>query len=335
MSTILVVSPNWLGDAIMCMPAVQALRVREPEARIGILARHSVRGIWGMHTDVDVVISAGAKGRAEADVLAGVRAFAADRAVVLPNSFRSAVIPWRARIEERVGVRGQGRGWLLTRRLARSEWPGHQARDMFRRLELEEPEGAGALRPRLRVPEEATPTAMQGRRWVGMVPGAARGPSKRWPLERVAAVGRRVLEETDLDVLLLGTGADAAACADLVRELGDRSLSVAGETNLAGFVSALAGCEAVLANDSGGAHVAAAVGTPLVVVFGATDPSKTAPLAGGDRRGLVRGVDRVEVVQRCERVSREVARDSDAALKALEAVSVADVWEALTQVLGD
>ena len=305
-----VVTPNWLGDALMSMPAIQAFAAER--GPVAVLTKPPLAPLWRLHPDVAEIIE-----QAQPGTRARLAGF--DAAYVLPNSFRSAWIPWRARVPRRVGAPARFRRWMLTEPRPRSQPgdPRHQAHENFRLLGVEAPDQP---RPRLRLPADAAARAGEllpgPTTWLGLVPGAARGPSKRWPLPHFIELARRLAATPGLGLALFGTGADAAACAELRAGLPAEAtvVDLAGRTDLQGFAAALARCAVVVANDSGGMHLAAALGTATVGVFGLTDPSRTAPLG-----------ERVTVLQHSGIRDRDIARDSAAAAAALAAVTPDEV----------
>jgi len=223
-------------------------------------------------------------------------------------------VPWLAGIPRRVGLRRGARDLLLTSAVRPPAWPGreHQA---WEYVALLCPEAADRPlpAPRLALPPDARRAAealLEGlpRPRVALMPGAARGPSKRWPDDHFARVARDLSAAPGCGIVALGAASERDACA---RSLPPAGRNLAGRTDLAAWAAVLAACDLAVSNDSGGAHLAAAVGTPVVVVFGATDPTRTAPLGPG--------VDAVaaDVPRRGRDIARSDARAA-AALRALE-----------------
>jgi len=330
---ILICSPNWLGDAVMSMPALQALRAREPGVEIVMLAKASQTAFWPLCPEVGRVIEHARGWRAMRAAARAVRAAAVARAYVFPNSFRSALLPWMAAVRERIGVRGHHRAWLLTRvvpepaRLARlhQSWEYLNVLGLFGGLaELPAPRlslPAGVLeRCRGRLGEVAAPGG-----WVGMLPGAARGPSKQWPAAHFAEAGRRLATQVRCRVLLLGTREEDELCRRVAGGIGAGAVNLAGATTLPELAAFLSLCRVVLANDSGGMHLAAAAGARVVGIFGATDPAKTGPLGVGHR--IVR--------PDAGTGSRDIARRSAEAERLLHAIEPERVVEAALDVLAD
>jgi len=295
-SRVVVFAPNWLGDAVMGLPAVRAVRVWAPSAHLAVAARPSVAALYAMVPEVDAVVPLAPRApitrpsawRADAERLAGERF---DVAVCLPNSFLSAWTARRAGIPERWGYNAQGRGAFLTRRVRRPAGLPHQA-DYY--LTLTAALGLPAV-PRvapITVPETARAAAAAllgatGRPVVVMAPGAAYGRAKQWPPARFAEVAATLWRDRGMATAVVGAGGDAAAGAELREALRgldggrlalDRLVDLVGRTDLATLAAVLERAHAVVANDSGAMHLAGAVGAPVIAVFGATNEHHTAPL---------------------------------------------------------
>ncbi|HEY8240260.1 MAG TPA: lipopolysaccharide heptosyltransferase II [Kiritimatiellia bacterium] len=322
----LVCGTNWLGDAVMSMPALQAFRRAAPQAEVIMLVKPPLADLWRMHSAVDRV-------EVYDDTFNGARAAAAQlrhadlaRAYVFPNSFRSALVPFLARVPERVGAAGHWRRAMLTDIVAfkRSSLRRHQAFEYFDILGLET---AGFEVPRLTVPLEAIEAAGslvggQGSLRIGLFPGAARGPAKRWPATNFSRLGGRFARERGASVAIFGAGSEEGLCSEVARDIGESAINLAGRTSLPVLAATLRTCNLVICNDSGGMHLAAAVGTPVLAIYGLTDPSRTGPL-GTHRR----------IVKAEAPASRDIARTSAAAVTALASVDPDRVYDAALECL--
>jgi heptosyltransferase-2 len=314
----------------MAMPGLQSYRRRHPDARLVVLAKPRVRTLWELHETPDEIMSLGPGLSGMAAAVRALRALRPDRAYTLTPSIRSALIAFLAGIPERVGEPGHpGRRWLLTRTAAEVRPPGrHQAYDHLEVLGGAASELTAPLEsPRLIVSEERLDEAREllGARhgsWIGIFPGAARGPSKMWPAERFIELGRRLIAERGVEILVLGAGREKELCRRVAEGIGDGALDLGGRTPLTTLAALLRLCDAVVANDSGGMHVAAALGTPVVAIFGLTDPVRTGP-TGGPSRVLQAGAARSSTIDRFDERARE----------ALEAISTDQVHEALGELL--
>jgi heptosyltransferase-2 len=317
---LLVVSPSWLGDCVMAMPALVTLRKRLPHARIILLAKPSVAPVWSLFPGADGVIPLKKGLMGMLDTISQVKAGRFDFAYILPNSFRSAWIPWLAGIPGRRGGAGPGRGWMLTESVAFSPSArnGHQSFEMAEILHL----GAEYLEapPFLTVPaadrERARRLIPGIHPCVAFFPGASYGPAKRWPASRFVAVGNKLVTEQGCRILVLGGKADQSICDEVAEGMGAGAINLAGKTDLMELAGLLGLCRVVVANDSGGMHLAAGLGVAVVGIFGLTDPVKTAPVGPFSRVLCAEGVAR----------SRDIARDSMEARAAMESISVDTVY---------
>jgi heptosyltransferase-2 len=282
---IVVFAPNWLGDAVMALPAIADIRRGAPDATIDIAARPSILPMVPlMPGRFGEIVLADRR-----DSIAAVHAGAYDTAILLPNSFGSAWVAQRARVSERWGYRHECRGPLLTRGVARPRRL-HQSQ-YYRHLTTALGFEAGSDAPRLEVPpdlrvigeERLIESGWDGvTPLVAVAPGAAYGGAKRWPPDRFAGA-IDVLARQGIRAVLTGAAADriaAAAVASSVRS-GMRPIDVVGATDLATLAGVLVHCRAIITNDSGAMHFAAAIGLNVTAIFGPTDERATAPLGDG------------------------------------------------------
>jgi heptosyltransferase-2 len=280
---IVVRSPNWLGDAVMALPAMAAARRAFPRSTLAVAAPRSVAPLFEEITDAapDEVLVV-----EERSEVAALRAGRFDLAILFPNSFRSAWAARRAGIAHRWGARTGGRGLLLTRRAGRPARHRHQA---ARYLDMAEAFGLSAADP---LPRLAVTAGTRQRAdallsglgigasmaLVGIAPGAAYGHAKRWPPARVAELTVR-LAGLGATVVLVGAGADRDAGREIESALpaAARVANLIGRTDLRLLTGVLERCRAFVSNDSGAMHLAAAIGVPVTAIFGPTDERITAP----------------------------------------------------------
>jgi len=282
---LLVCAPNWLGDGIMCMPAVQEYRAAH-DTPLAVLVKPGLAPLWRMQAAADEILVYTPEARETVRAAARLRRRVFRGAVVLPNSFRSAFLPWAGRVSPRRGRCGHWRGPLLTDVAApgAAAAAGHQAGEYYELLGM--PPADPVPPPRLTPGPEAEEECRRrfgiepGRRYAALSPGAARGPSKRWPEEHFAAVGR-ALAGRGAAIVILGGRDEAALCERVAEAVGGSARSLAGRASLPAAAAVLAHCAVAVTNDSGGMHLAAAAGTRVVAVFGLTDPAKTGPLGPG------------------------------------------------------
>jgi len=287
---LLVRAPHWVGDVVLSLPALRDVRRLFPTARLTVLARPWVSGLYRAVPDVDAILDS--RGHA-ADVRQLRGAF--DLAILLPNSFGSALVPWRARVPHRWGYATDGRSILLTRRCRVSASVRGRSQVYYYRAMLEGLGLAieGPADASLACPEEwsALGRALLGSDgpFVGINPGAFYGSAKRWPPERFAAAAEVVARRIGGAVAIVGSAAERPIGERIASLLRVPSRVLCGETTLASLVGVLSRLRVLLTNDSGPMHLAAALGTPLVAVFGSTDWTETAPV--GERAAVVREDD--------------------------------------------
>lgn len=281
---VLIRAPNWVGDVVLSLGAVRDVRRNFPESRIEILALPWVADLYRAVVEVDAVRqSAGFR----PDVAAIRGAF--DLAVLLPNSFGSALQVLAAGIPERWGYATDGRGPLLTRRArvpaaVRGHSQVYYYRAMLAGVGLEVSASPDVS---LRCPDDwkACGDALLGGAgpWLGLNPGAFYGTAKRWIPARYAAVADLLSRETGAQVAILGGPAERPLGKAIAAGMRSPARLLCGETSLAGLVGVLSRLRLLVTNDSGPMHVAAALGVPLVAVFGPTDWRETAPIGGAHR----------------------------------------------------
>jgi heptosyltransferase-2 len=283
---LVVVAPNWLGDAIMALPAIADVARARPRWTIAVAARASIAPLYSMVPAVSAVValpSGEERWRAAARRLRG---YSFDAALLLPNSFESALAVWRAGIAERWGYRREWRGPLLTHPVAPLAG-GHQA-EYYQQLTSALGFPPGDLEPRLALPPDRRQEAariLMDAGWdgkgplVAVAPGAAYGGAKRWPLESFADLARRLVAD-GVTVVLVGNAADRDAIGDLEPLAGrhDRVVNLLGKTDLPSLAGVLSHCRGLVSNDSGAMHVGAALGVRVTALFGPTDERATRPL---------------------------------------------------------
>ena len=292
---ILIRATNWLGDGVMSLPAIREVRESFPGAHLTLLARASVADLYARERAIDHVLPYdGDRRRAAAEL----RREGFDSAILLPNSFDAALLLWMARIPRRIGYNRDGRRWLLTDAVP-APGPGEIPRhERFYYLELLRRAGIIHEYPpcaeiRLDGREQAREAGISALRdagvpppVIGVSPGAAYGDAKRWLPERFAETAASLARTHSAAVALFGSAAERPLCetiAATIRATGAVVHNFAGETTLRQFIDLAAACRLFLTNDSGGMHVASALGVPTVAVFGATDDTTTGPTGAWSR----------------------------------------------------
>jgi heptosyltransferase-2 len=290
---ILIVAPSWIGDAILSEPLVALLRDPFEDPIVDVLVAPWCAPVYARMRGIRrIVESPFAHGRLD---LAGRKALARElrdvgytHAFVLPNSWKSALVPFLARIPKRVGYKGEARYGLLTdaRRLDRKAMP--RLVDRFAALAV--PRGGLVPMPPspVLVPDAANRAAAMralrlktDRPVVILCPGAEYGPAKRWPPNQFAELAAYFLRD-HLQVWIVGSPNDRIAADAVINSLGDNMHKVrdlTGRTDLGTAIDILSCASLVVSNDSGLMHAAAAVGAPLVALFGSSSPVYTPPLS--------------------------------------------------------
>jgi heptosyltransferase-2 len=274
-ANILIRATNWVGDAVMCLPALQVIRERYPKAHIAVLAKPWVADLYRRENFADEVIQYDRSRWAVARIL---RRRKFDCAILLQNAFDAALIVWLARIPVRIGYNRDGRRPLLTRVIAvpkPGEIPRHQR---FYYLELLRRAGIVDSVPSSDAIRLEAAGRKQARRMIGVSPGAAYGTAKQWLPERFAEAAARLAEVRGAEVALFGSASERELCEQVAKLLnGHRVTNYAGKTTLGEFIDLASQCELFLTNDSGAMHIASALGVPTVAIFGATDEVATGP----------------------------------------------------------
>ena len=331
-------SPNWLGDAVMALPAMGAVRRAFPDAHITIAATASIAPLFREDTNAhpNSVLLVGDR-RQESGALASGTF---DTVLLFPNSFRSA---WNARaagIAARWGYASGLRRPLLTRAVARPRARLHQSQYY---LELVRGLGLEALQepPRVHTTNETDARAAvfaaeqgvsNGTTLVGFAPGAAYGHAKRWPPARVTEVIARLTRDAGATCVMFGAAGDRAAGREIESSLPPdvRTINAIGRTDLRLLAGLVSRCAAFVSNDSGAMHLAGALGVPLVAIFGPTDERVTAPLGGRSRSG--RDAEPV-VLTRPVFCRPCMLRDCPIDHRCMKRITVDDVFAAVTSKL--
>ena len=299
MQSILIIAPNWIGDAVMTQPLLANLKTLYPESRIDVLASHWVAPIFRACPQVHEVIEAKFEHK---QLQWGLRKQLAKEleikkyqvCFVLPNSFKSALIPWLANIPFRIGYRGEMRFGLINLAL---DNPSKQNRppmvEHYRALSQlinEEAFPSSEQVPKLNISsfaKQAIENKLQGSNIRSdsiyvLCPGAEYGPSKRWPTEHFASLAQRLISENpNNQVILLGSRGDDIYGQQILAQVEQKSRihNWCGNTTLDEAIALIGMSKAVISNDSGLMHIAAALKAPQVAIFGSSDPAHTPPLS--------------------------------------------------------
>lgn len=286
---ILVVGPSWVGDMVMAQSLFKTLKIRHPGCYIGVLAPAWSQPILARMAEVDEAIALDVKHgefgwRARRSVARSLRG-RFDRAIVLPRSWKSALVPFLARIPQRIGFMGEQRWVLLSERRKLDKAILDQTIKRF--VSLGVPSDAAERgdfsipSPLLRVDPDNLAAlrlahGLSSRPAIGMMPGAEYGPAKQWPLEHFRALAERMIAE-GYEIRILGGPKDIEAGQTISAGLA-HAHNLCGKTRMADAVDLLADCQQVVTNDSGLMHVAAAVGSRVQAIYGSSSPLYTPPL---------------------------------------------------------
>ncbi len=338
---VLVRSTNWLGDAVMTIPAIQAMARGRPDARITVLAPEKIAGLFAVVPGVTEVLPI-PRGAGVLGVAAVVRrAGPFDAAVVLPNSLRSALEVWLSGVPRRVGFAGHRRRWLLDQVIAEPPDPfklagiepgtvlrtapvlAHQS---ARYAHIAREIGAADVAAFGDGPASKAAANVERGGWLrlGICPGAEYGPTKRWLPERFAEAAKLVAGQRACEWVLFGVAKDLPLGEPIVQALGERCENLIGKTTLAELIVALQGCHALLTNDTGTMHLAAWLGVPTVAIFGSTDPVLTGPLAPPER---------VRILRHQVECSPCFLKECPLDLRCMKAVSVEEVVSAVLALM--
>ena len=348
---ILIVLPNWIGDAVMSVPAISQIRERFPSDRITIIGLPHISELFYESPYVDEIrvykkdSPFSKRGLAAAGL--SLRSEKFDMALLLPNSFRSALLVRLAGIPLRCGYNRDGRGFLLTmpvqltlqiKRLHQVEYYLHLARS------IEEnqgghfpyfPSGNMGSVPKskwLYLSKEETEDALNTLNknhitpddlLIGINPGATYGSSKRWYPERFSQVAAALVQKYHAKIILFGGPGERDIAEEIVRGSGPSLFNMAGQTTIRGLMALLSQCRLLITNDSGPMHIAAALGVPVVAIFGSTDPALTTPI----RTGHV-------IIRKDVPCSPCFRRECPTDLKCMDLIHVEDVLGGVEKILG-
>lgn len=333
MRKILIRAPNWVGDAVLAIPAMKAVRERLPGSRITLLARPWVAGLFTSAPFIDEVWK-----EAKPSGLAGwmrisrdMRARQFDVGLLFPNSFESALMMFLGGVTQRIGYATDGRQWMLTSSIAPRNETRHQVEyylDLARLL------NANAGQPSIEI--HATPAERESarvllraegiaedRRFLVLNPGAAYGSAKRWHEDRFASAADTLAQNLGLEVVLIGSQSERGVAEQIASRIRSKCAVLSGKTSLETLIGVLAESSLMLTNDSGPMHIAAALGVPTVAVFGSTDERVTGPCG-----------PRTRIVKKPVECSPCLLRECPIDHRCMNGVTVEDVRRAAMELIG-
>ena len=286
---ILIRGTNWIGDAILTLPAVAAIRATYPQAHIAVLVKPWVVDIYGLFSAIDEVIIYENKFDTPTGVFRLARMLKGkkfDAAILLQNAIEAAIIVLAAGIPLRAGYDSDARGLLLTHRVHRTEEirKVHQI-DYY--LEMVKALGCVSADREMRLPtriniQDARNILQKyipetNKSIIGIAPGATYGPAKRWFPERFAAVADKLSESFPMQGILLGSKADWETAEEVRKAARTKLINLAGKTSLREAIHLISQCRLFISNDSGLMHISGALNIPTVAIFGSTNPITTSP----------------------------------------------------------
>jgi heptosyltransferase-2 len=295
---ILVRGVNWVGDTILTYPTVQELKHLFPQSHLAILTADHLVDLWKTFPYIDEIIPFQPKNGlgsiwVDLKVSHSLKKKNFDLALILPRSFHSTFQIYLARIPIRIGYQDEGRSLFLTHGIPRTEEILHVHRVHYYQ-KLIEPFGEiiNCPPPQIFLREEDRRWTEQilrdfgilnGRLLIGMNPGATYGLAKCWSPTRFGELGKRLSKKWKATVLLFGKEEEKSIAQEIVQQIGEGGIDLTGKTHLLQLAALLERCHLLVSNDTGTMHVAAAVGTPVVAIFGSTDPITTGPWGDGHR----------------------------------------------------
>ena len=298
---IVVRGANWVGDAVMTIPALREIRRLFPAAHITLATRSWAKGLFAGAEFVDALqVHDGSGLRSVVQQVREWRKGNFDLAVLFPNSLETALVASLARVPMRIGYATEGRQPLLTHPLEVPEWRSsrHEVFYYFQivaelewRLKHEQtflntqPDGSldissgrkAAARDFLLA--HGVRSITDGRSLVALCPGSINSRAKRWPAERYAEVADRLIEEAQTEIILIGSPAETEVSQEVSAKMRNQPVILTGRTDLAELVAILSQVALLITNDTGPAHIASALGRPTLVIFGPTNPLTTRPFS--------------------------------------------------------
>src|SRR5438132_2042812 len=319
---ILIRSSNWLGDAVMSVPTVRAIKNGRPDAQVTIAAPDKIAPMWKLVPEVDAIISL-PNGSLLPAVSLLKRQLAFDVAILFPNSLRVALESWLSRIPRRIGYHGHWRRWLLNQTVSETRKPAPPEHHSLRFLRIARECGAETSTILDSTSDIQTAVAHQPLK-IGLSPGAEYGPAKRWLPECFAEAATKISAQSSAQWILFGMKNDAAIGDQIAAAIGDHCVNRIGRTTLDQLINELRECRLLLTNDTGTMHLAALLGVPVVAIFGSTEPRLTGPLGNGHI-----------VLRHHVECSPCFLRECPIDFRCMKAVSAQEAADAVLSILGE
>jgi heptosyltransferase-2 len=333
---------NWVGDAVMTLPALRALRRLLPDAHITLATRSFAKGLFD---SADFINDLLIWDRGSGSVLAQAREWRRrrfDLAVLFPNAFEAAMVGSLARVRRRIGYATGGRRFLLSHALALPTWRASRHESFYYLNIIAELEQLLYGQSKILEQEPSIDMSVSARRQaeagdflrghgvrpghplIALCPGSINSRAKRWPTERYAALADRLMDELDADVLLIGSADELSVSLDVTGRMKQQPIVLTGKTDLAFAVVVLNEVDLLVTNDTGPAHIAAALGRPTLVIFGPTNPLTTRPLSPV-----------AEIVRYPPDCAPCMLRDCPIDHRCMTAITPDDIFERAVKMLGN
>lgn len=293
---ILIKMPNWVGDLVMATPILEDLKNHFKEAEITVMCLNHLAPLLKTNPYIDAILAykkpSGWIHKAHFEIIAQIKKGQYDLGLLLTNSLSSAWWFWRGKVKIRIGFKGQWRAPLLTKALS---FPKEREREhqttTYKRLLLPLHIPLSETQPKLFLEKEERDQASEllknygidltKQTVIGLSPGAAYGSAKCWPIDHFQELSRRLLEDEKKWLLFFGDNLAHPLIQEILKPFEKRVINLAGKTSLRELMALLSLCHFFVTNDSGPMHIAAALGVPLVALFGSTNPLKTGPKPQG------------------------------------------------------
>lgn len=329
MEKIIIRTPNWLGDCVMSIPVVRGIRKLFPQAELWLLSKSNLISFWQLLPEVDeILIYSGMN----LSCIREIKKYCFNRAIVLPNSWSSSLFFYLTGIPNRRGYRIRGRGWMFTEPVSLvNDWYTQHQTDYYlglsRDLEKAEPERVSKIEVSSWAKEQARELLVAagwrpGGAIIGIHATASYGPAKCWLPERFRQLIEELQEKYNCWIFICGANNEKNKVEEVLVGIKDRKriLNLAGQTDISQLAGLQSLCRVFIANDSGPMHLAAAIGVPVVAVFGSTDSERTGP------RG------KSVIVKKDISCSPCLKRECSIGLKCMQQIAVAEVMQAVEKM---
>src|SRR4030067_2066103 len=326
---ILIRCTNWIGDAVLTMPALAAVRQKFPDAEISILVKPWVAGLFENSPDIDRIIIYDDKKYSrlcgKRKLVSDLKKHKFDMAILFQNAFEAAFLSFLAGIPVRYGYNTDGRGMLLTHKIKPSDetLKKHQ---VWYYLDLLKPMGITIEEPELSLKIEnknktAASNVLKKNRIkkdeliIGINTGASYGPAKRWLPDRYAKLAEMLIERYNARIILFGSKDDKEVANEIASLSSHKLINLAGKTSLSEATATIERCRLFITNDSGLMHIAAALNVPVIAIFGSTSPERTGPYGKGHH-----------IIYKNVECSPCLKRECPTDFKCMELISVDEVY---------